>query len=126
MACRILVIDDEEPILFALREYFMLLGYQVDCAMKSEEAKALLADAFYAVAIVDLRLSGGVDDTEGLDLIKYIRERSPKSGILLLTAFGNPSVELEALSRGADAFLHKPMPLPDIAHLVIELVGARS
>jgi DNA-binding response OmpR family regulator len=126
MACRILVIDDEEPILFALREYFVLLGYQVDCATESEEAKALLADAFYAVAIVDLRLSGGVDDTEGLDLIKYIRERSPKSGILLLTAFGNPSVELEALSRGADAFLHKPMPLPDIAHVVIELVGARS
>ncbi len=123
MARRILVIDDEEPILFALREYFSLFGYQVDCAKDPEEAAAFLVDGSYAVAIVDLRLSSGVDSTEGLELIEYIRERCPQTAILLLTAYGNPSIEQEALSRGANAFLHKPMPLPEIAHIVAGLLG---
>ena len=126
MACRILVIGGEESIPFALREYFSLLGYQVDCAKDPEEAETFLADGSYAVVIVDRRLSGGVDSTEGLELIKSVRERCPKASILLLTAYGNPSIELEALSRGADAFLHKSMPLPDIAHIVAGLLGARS
>jgi CheY-like chemotaxis protein len=124
MVPRMLVIDDEEPILFALREYFTLLGYRVDCAGEPEEAEALLTDIPYAVVIVDLRLSG-IESTEGLALIDTIRERCPKTGILLLTAYGNPSIEQEALSRGADAFLNKPMPLPDIAHIVTGLLGAR-
>jgi DNA-binding response OmpR family regulator len=126
MTCRILVIDDDESILFTLREYFSLLGYQVDCAKDTEEAKTFLVDRSYAVIIVDLRLSAVVDSSEGLELIKSVREGCPKTSILLLTADGNPSIELEALSRGADAFLHKPMPLPDIAHIVAGLLGARS
>lgn len=126
MARRILVIDDEKPILFAIREYFCLRGYQVDCAGDPEGAEAFLADGAYAIAIVDLRLGGGADSTEGLELIKYIRERCPQTAILLLTAYGNPSIEQEALSRGATAFLHKPMPLPEIARIVAELLRTRD
>ena len=125
MACKILVVDDEKPILFALREYFSLLGYQVHCAPGLDDAKALLAEVSYAVVIVDLRLSGG-DSAEGLDLIEYVRARCPETGVLVLTAYRNPSIELEALSRGADVLLHKPMPLPDLADSVAKVLGTRA
>ena len=57
-AMRILVVDDEEPILFAIRDYFEPLGWQVDCAQELEEAEALLSHIRYTLLIADLRLSG--------------------------------------------------------------------
>jgi DNA-binding response OmpR family regulator len=114
---RLLVVDDEQPILFALREYFTLRGYEVDCAKEVAEADALLERRTYAVVIVDLRLSSA-DGTEGLGLIQRARARCPKTSILLLTAYGSPATEREALQCGADQVLHKPVPLSHIAGAV--------
>jgi DNA-binding response OmpR family regulator len=114
---RLLVIDDEQPILFALREYFTLRGYEVDCAKEVAEAEAFLDRGGYSVVIVDLRLSSA-DGTEGLGLIQRARARCPKTSILLLTAYGSPATEGEALECGADQVLHKPMPLSRIAGAV--------
>jgi DNA-binding response OmpR family regulator len=121
MAHRILIIDDERPILFALREYFSLRGYEVDCARESAEAERLLGSSRYAVVIVDLRLSGA-DSTEGLQLIQSARQRCRETRILLLTAYGSPATEQEARRHGADQVLHKPMPLPDIAEVVAKIL----
>ena len=57
--------DDEEPILFAMREYFTTKGYAVDCARETSEAEALVAENDYSLAILDLRLSG-THGAEGL------------------------------------------------------------
>ena len=55
---RMLVVDDEEPILFAMREYFSTCGYEVDCARELEEAEALISNVQYALVIADMRLTG--------------------------------------------------------------------
>ena len=55
---RLLVIDDEDSIRFAMKEYFEVHGYRVDCAREAEEAEALLAHLRYDVVIADLQLSG--------------------------------------------------------------------
>ncbi len=119
---RILVIDDEEPILFALKEYFETFGYEVDCAKEAEEAQALLSHVRYKVVIADLRLTG-IHGTEGLNIVSYARERCPRTRIIVLTAYGSPDIEKEAYRLGADSFLHKPIPLPDVAQIVFGLVG---
>lgn len=119
---RMLVIDDEEPILFAAREYFEALGFQVDCATELEEAEALLSHVEYAIVIADLRLTG-IYGTEGLALVRHVRERCPKTRILLLTAYGSAAVEEEARRLGVDGFLQKPKPLPDVAQIVFGLLG---
>jgi DNA-binding NtrC family response regulator len=121
MAHRLLVIDDEAPILFALREYFTLRGYEVDCAREPAEAEALIAGGTYAVIIVDLCLSGA-EGTEGLGLIECARRRCPQTYIILLTAYGSPATEREALRRGANQVLHKPMPLPRMASVLAGIV----
>jgi ActR/RegA family two-component response regulator len=119
---RMLVIDDEEPILFAAREYFEALGFLVDCATELEEAEALLSHVVYAIVIADLRLTG-IYGTEGLALVRHVRERCPKTRILLLTAYGSAAVEEEARRLGVDGFLQKPKPLPDVAQIVFGLLG---
>jgi len=114
---RILVIDDEEPIREAMRDYFTSIGYIVDCAQELEEAQALLTHVSYSVVIADLRLTS-VNKVEGLEVIGFVKERFPATRIILLTAYGSPEVEREAKRRGVDAFLLKPKPLPVVAQIV--------
>lgn len=119
---RILVMDDEEPIRFAMKEYFETFGYRVDCARELEEAEALLTHITYAVVIADLRLTG-IYGAEGLGLVALVREQRPQTRIVLLTAYGSPEVEAEARRLGVDSFLRKPKPLPDLAQIVCNLLG---
>ena len=121
---RILVVDDEESILFALMEYFTKCGYEVDCAKEVEEAQALLTKARYAVALVDLRLTG-IDGVEGLEFIEYLRKQSPETRTILLTAYGSAEIEQEARKRGVDMLLHKPSPLQEMARVVADLLAQK-
>jgi two-component system response regulator (stage 0 sporulation protein F) len=125
MGSRILIVDDEIPILFAMREYFTPLGYEVDCAREREEAEAMLANDEFSVVIADLRLTG-INGNEGLEIVGFIRERSPDTRIVVLTAYGSPEIEMEARKRGADAFLHKPKPLSEVAQIVAGLLEDAS
>ena len=119
---RILLVDDEESILFALRRYFSRLGYSVDVARELEEAEALLATCDYAVVIADLSLTDN-GSTEGLEIVRFSRYRNRDTRVILLTAYGSPEIEREAMRRGIDAFLHKPKPLPEIADIVTTFIG---
>jgi DNA-binding NtrC family response regulator len=112
----ILIVDDEEFIRFALSEYFSVLGYQVDVAGEWEEAEALLAARRYRLVISDLRLTG-FGGTEGLEIVRSIHQRWPDTRVMLLTGYGSSEVRAEAVRRGVDAFLEKPMALPEIAKI---------
>ena len=125
MPRRILVVDDEEPILFALREYFTALGYDVDAAREAEEAEACLRDVRYDLVIADLRLCGS-QGAQGLEVLTWARQRAPETRTILLTAYGSPEVEREARQLGVDALLHKPKPLPEVAKIVVGLLGTPS
>jgi DNA-binding response OmpR family regulator len=122
MPTRILVVDDEESIAFALQRYFRARGLEVDCAGELEEAQALLVNDRYSLVIADLRLTG-VHGAEGLEVLSFVREHAPWTRTILLTAYGSDELESEALRRGADAVLRKPKPLPDLAQVVFSLVG---
>ncbi|MDQ3696914.1 MAG: response regulator, partial [Gemmatimonadota bacterium] len=124
MRHKLLIVDDEEATLFAMREYFSVRGFEVDCSRDKDEAVALLSRRAYGAVIADLRLTGS-HSTEGLDIVEAVRERCPQTRTLLLTAYGSPEIEVHALRRGVDAFLHKPQPLPHVAKIVLELLGER-
>jgi len=120
---RLLIVDDEVSICFAMSEYFSMQGYKVDCAQDVQQAEALLAsDVSYSAVIADLRLAG-IFNMDGLDVVRFAHERCPNTRIIVLTAHGAPEIEIEAQKWGADAFLQKPKPLPDVAQVVYGLVG---
>lgn len=121
---RMLVVDDEDVIACALQTYFSVFGYEVEVAAEREEALALLALRDYDVVIADLRLTG-TNGEEGLEVIRTARQRNGDAVLVLLTAYGTPSVEARASNGGADVLLHKTRPLVEIAHTVSSLVEAR-
>jgi CheY-like chemotaxis protein len=124
MPDRLLIVDDEESIVFAMKRYFQSRGFEVDCAHELEEAQALLANVAYAAVIADLRLTG-VHGAEGLEIVGYARAHCPWIKTILLTAYGSPELEEEARRRGVDTVLRKPKPLPDLAQTVLGLLEAR-
>lgn len=121
---RVLVVDDEGTILFAVGEFLSRLGFEVHTASEREEAEALLAHVAYVGLIADLRLLGS-DSREGLEVIAAARERSRDIRIILLSAFTSSELELEARLRGADAVLRKPRPLSEVASCLVDLLEGR-
>jgi DNA-binding NtrC family response regulator len=120
---RLLIVDDAAAIRNALSKYFKRRGWTVDSAAEKEEAEALLACKEYAVVIADLRLTGRFG-VEGLDIVQCSHHLRPETRVVLLTGNGTPEIEAEARRRGADAFLHKPLPLREIEAVVASLVPA--
>lgn len=123
MKPRLLIVDDEDSLLFAVEEHFIHNGFSVDCARDRRDAEVLLEHACGSgecsvAVIVDLRI-GGSNDTEGLDILDHVRRRCPDTLRVLLTAHGSPEIELRAHELG-DVILRKPMPLGEIARIVTD------
>ncbi len=122
---RLLIVDDEAAILFAMGDYLSRSGYAVDRARSREEAEALLAAApLYDLVIADLRL-GASEPRGGLEVLRLARARQPRARTILLTAYGSAEVEAELARLGAGRLLSKPQPLARIAEEVEELLGLR-
>lgn len=114
---RILVADDEEGVLFALREYLRCCGWEVDAVRTATEAMNLLETRGYSAVITDLRFSGSTG-TEGLSIVKTAKTHHPAAPVVVMTGYGTPEAEAEARRLGVDAFVPKPVPLWELARLV--------
>ena len=122
---RMLVVEDEPAVRAALKKYFTSDGFHVDCARELEEAEAMIATSRYALVIADLRLSYSYG-VEGLGILRFVRQHSRGTRVIILTAWATPDVQQRAELLGADAFLRKPVLLPEIAETVHRLTGGRE
>jgi two-component system response regulator PilR (NtrC family) len=112
----LLVVDDRPTISFALSDYFMIRGWDVECAANVAEAEAILQRRRFTVLIADLSLSEP-GSTDGLELTRRVRGNWPRTRTIILTAYGTPETERIAHRIGVDAFLHKPAPLAELARV---------
>ena len=112
----LLIIDDEETVLFAFKDVLSESWLEVDTAQTLDEAKRLLDSTLYHGAVVDLRLSGS-EGTEGFEAIRMIKKRYPHCKIILLTAYAKNGTKNRAFSEGADFFLEKPVSPEEIGNL---------
>ena len=108
MQKNVLVVDDETTILLAFKKLLKTPGVDVDTAESMEDVKALLLDKYYDAVIADLRLSG-ISGEEGLEVIRYVKERTPDTKVILITAFGNQEVMNRAYNLGAAFYFEKPV-----------------
>lgn len=122
---RLLIVDDEPNVLFAISSYLGGTNWMVDCASELEEAQALLANVVYDVVITDVRLSD-VQQAEGLHVISFIRDRAIDVPLVVLTAFETDEIRREVERLGVDVLLCKPQPLELIVRLIDELAAARN
>ena len=121
---RLLVLDDEETILWPVAKFFRGLGWEVVASGDPDEAEAVLESQGFAAVVLDLALSQFGRD--GLDVLRSMRHRHPWLPVVILSAYISPEVEAEARQLGADAVLKKPLALPNLAQVVLGLTSVSS
>jgi DNA-binding response OmpR family regulator len=104
---RILVADDEEGIRELLREQLAISGYDMEEATDGADAIEKLELASYDLAILDINMP----KKSGLDVLKHIRDRQMKMGVIMLTGRLGFSVGSESMLLGADEYITKPFDL---------------
>ena len=117
-SARILVADDERNIRKNLAMVLESAGYQVDEARDGEEALALCRETHPDIAFVDLHMP----KMEGLDVLAHFRTLSPKTAVVIITAYGSAANAVEAMKLGAVDFLEKPFDPKIIGILAEEIL----
>ena len=127
-AHRILIADDHADIIEALRLLLKSEGYQIE-AVKSPAAALKAVEARdFSLALVDLNYTRDTTSgKEGLDLLARIQTVDPTLPVVIMTAWANVELAVEAMRRGAKDFVSKPwenLRLLAIVRSQIELAGA--
>jgi DNA-binding response OmpR family regulator len=118
---RILLVDDEEVILFGFKQVLSGPDLRVDTASNVNEARSLAGKNSYAAAVVDLRLSNSTV-MEGLEVIALLKSTQKNCRIIVLTAYGEDEVRRKTIEAGADLFLEKPVD-PNIISQNLKTLG---
>jgi DNA-binding NtrC family response regulator len=115
-APRLLIVDDEESARAGLTR--ILRGYDLDleCAASGDQAlQRIFADGVdYAVVLIDYKMPG----TNGLDVLRRIREERPWIQVVMITGHGSEKTKVEATQAGASAYIEKPFDITLIRHTV--------
>src|ERR1700730_3301099 len=101
---RILIIDDERPILLTLEALLGRHGYQVETSGTASQGLKLLKTKSPALVLLDLQLP----DAEGLQTLDEIKAEFPGTQVIILTAHDSLHNAIESIKRGAFHFISKP------------------
>jgi CheY-like chemotaxis protein/predicted regulator of Ras-like GTPase activity (Roadblock/LC7/MglB family) len=119
---KILVVDDEESMVFSIQDY---LSSYADClgATSYEEAITILENGKdISLVISDIRMP----NKDGFDLLMWLREYQPQVQVVMITAYGSPSVRALAKQRGAVMYLEKPLDLEQLMQLVRQIMERKG
>ena len=110
----LLVVDDEPQMLIAIQETLKQRGYRVTSAGSGMEALRKLRDKYYQLVITDMRMP----EVSGLDLLRKVRNLSPQTPVILLTAYGTVQNAVDAMRDGAYDYLLKPFSSESLENVV--------
>lgn len=110
----VLVVDDDEDVLEIMTDFLPTLGYDVRLARDGEEGLQIFKAERPPLVLTDLQMP----KLDGLALMKVIKELSPRTEIIILTAHTALQSAIEAVQRGAFDYLQKPLELQTLGRRV--------
>lgn len=117
----ILVVDDEEVIRRLFTDLFREEGAKISVARNGKEAIELIRENFFHIAFIDVHMPV----MNGIQVVRSIREISPKTSIVMMDSFPDIFVE-EVLKEGALTCIHKPFNIQEVINIVKEISGAKG
>lgn len=120
--CRVLVIDDEESVLNAIRRRLERAGYRVDTADNATDGIAKIAsvEKTYDVIVTDMSMD---DPNAGLRVLHAAFARDLFAEVIVMTAYGNVTNAVECMRRGAFDYIEKNTPGVDAYEVLSEKIG---
>ncbi len=122
MSRRMLVVDDEETIRWALQELFMSDGWEVHCAEDGSAGAPRLKQETYDYLVTDLKMAG----RSGLELAREALSEDPDLGVTILTGYATLESALEALRLRVWDYRTKPCDVNALKQRVEDFMDARE
>ncbi len=107
---RVLVVDDEENLRLVLRTLLRRHGYEVETAPTGEEALGLVDSFGPDVVLTDVRMP----KMGGLDLLATLKAKGNEATVIVMSAYGNMDLAIEAMKGGAYDYVQKPFKPDEI------------
>ncbi len=118
----ILVVDDQKALRKNLAFYLKSQGYDVATAESGEEALAKLGELFFDIIISDYKM----ENMSGTDLMKKVKTIHPNTDFILMTAYGNIPLAVEAVRDGASDFITKPFEYVTILEKIEKITKGKQ
>jgi two-component system response regulator AtoC len=109
-ALKILVVDDEPNMLHMLSTILRQDGFDPSCAQNAQEALELAADNDFDFILSDVRMPG----MDGIQLVEELARRGSRAIVILMSAYGNTDLALEAMRKGAYDYISKPFKTDEV------------
>src|SRR5256712_9825934 len=119
---RILVIDDERPILLTLEALLSRHGFETETAATAAAGLKALKNKAASLVLLDLQLP----DAEGLQMLDQIKTERPETQVIILTAHDSLNNAIESIKRGAFHFISKPYAPEELLSLAEKALEKRS
>jgi DNA-binding response OmpR family regulator len=119
---KILVVDDEESMVFSIQDYLSSYAECMGATSYEEAISILVKNTGIAAVISDIRMP----NKDGFDLLMWLRENRPQVKVIMMTAYGSPSVRSLAKQKGAVRYLEKPLDLEHLLELVRQLLERKG
>jgi len=114
---KLLVIDDAQYVLKALRDMLEAHGYEVYEAVNGEEALPKYMEVHPDVVLMDILMP----KMDGMSATRNIIEYDPDAKIIAVTAVGKSGIEKECIEAGASGFVMKPFKTKDLLNAINSL-----
>src|SRR6187397_1106103 len=118
---RVLVVDDEENLRLLVRTILRREGFEVEVASGGEQALALVETFGPDVILTDVRMP----KMGGLDLLTTLKAKGNDATVIVMSAYGNMDLALEAMKAGAYDYVQKPFK-PDEVVLALRKAEERE
>lgn len=117
MLAKVLVVDDEPDMRWAIVKALERNGYDTREASSGEEALKMISGNTFHLIILDYRMPG----MNGMSALEEIKKESPESRVIFMTAHGSDDLAIKSLELGADDFLHKPFDMKNLMFRVFRI-----
>lgn len=119
---RILIVDDEESVRWALRKALERANYRVDLVVDGPAGLLAAEDPGVDLVLLDVRLPG----QDGLDVLREICKRRSDLPVVMMTAYGTLQVAVEAIKLGAYDYIGKPFDIDEVLLVVEKALQAHA
>jgi DNA-binding NtrC family response regulator len=119
---RILIIDDERPILLTLEALLGRYGFETETAGTAAAGLKALKNKSASLVLLDLQLP----DVQGLEILDQIKAERPEMPVIVLTAHDTLNNAIESIKRGAYHFVSKPYAPEELLSLVEKALEKQS
>jgi len=117
---KVLIVDDEEILTWIMSKTLAKdrKRYEVLVANDCSKALQIMDEVPIDLVITDIRMPG----MSGLDMIEEVRQRHPDTKVIVMTAYGSPEIQKEAINRGCLYYLEKPFKIEELRSLILDAI----